>query len=90
MPDLRYERFTGGHYAVFTMDRPDRLNAMNPEMATELREAMAGIETDRRIIAVILLGAQRSFCAGADLGPCGRVDGSVSGSFFHLIDQEDR
>jgi cobyrinic acid a,c-diamide synthase len=28
--------------------------------------------------------------AGADLGPCGRVDGSVSGSFFHLIDQEDR
>ena len=50
------------------LHRPDRLNAMNPEMATELREAMAGIETDRRIIAVILLGDQRSFCAGADLG----------------------
>ena len=28
--------------------------------------------------------------AGADLGPCGRVDGSVSGSFIHLIDQADR
>jgi len=27
MPDLRYERFRGSHYAVFTMDRPDRLNA---------------------------------------------------------------
>jgi enoyl-CoA hydratase/carnithine racemase len=54
------------------LHRPDVLNAMNPEMATELRKALAAIELDRKIFAVILLGDERSFCAGADLGTMGK------------------
>ena len=39
MPDLRYERHPEGNYAIFTMDRPDRLNAQGLTMRDELREA---------------------------------------------------
>ena len=47
MADLRYERFPDGHYAVFTMDRPDRLNAQGAQMRTELREALSEFSHDR-------------------------------------------
>ena len=40
MPDLRYERHPEGNYAIFTMDRPDRLNAQGLGMRQELREAL--------------------------------------------------
>ncbi len=40
MPDLRYERFLDSHYAIFTMDRPDRLNAQGAAMREELRAAL--------------------------------------------------
>ena len=40
MPDLRYERFPAGHYAVFTMNRPDRLNAQGAVMREELQAAL--------------------------------------------------
>ena len=46
MPDLRYDRFPEGHYAVFTMDRPDRLNAQGAQMRQELREALAEFTHD--------------------------------------------
>ena len=46
MPDLRYERFSEGHYAIFTMDRPDRLNAQGARMRAELREVRAEFSHD--------------------------------------------
>ena len=46
MPDLRYERFRGSHYAVFTMDRPARLNAQGAAMREELREALDEFAAD--------------------------------------------
>ncbi len=67
MPDLRYERFPGGHYAVFTMDRPDRLNAQGAAMRQELREALDEFAADPEMRAGILTGAGRAFSAGADL-----------------------
>ena len=67
MPDLRYERFPNGHYAVFTMDRPDRLNAQGAAMRQELREALDEFSADPDMRAGILTGAGRSFSAGADL-----------------------
>ena len=67
MPDLRYERFSGGHYAVFTMDRPDRLNAQGAIMRQELREALDEFAADPEMRAGILTGAGRAFSAGADL-----------------------
>jgi enoyl-CoA hydratase/carnithine racemase len=49
-------------------NRPDRLNTMNEEMALDIMHAMDAVELDRNIIAVVLMGDERAFCAGADLG----------------------
>ena len=67
MPDLRYERFPDGHYATFTMDRPDRLNAQGAVMRQELRVALDEFAADPEMRAGILTGAGRAFSAGADL-----------------------
>ncbi|MEX2455131.1 MAG: enoyl-CoA hydratase/isomerase family protein, partial [Rhodospirillaceae bacterium] len=50
-----------------TLDRPEALNALNEEMAGEIMAAMSAAELDRKILAVILQGNERAFCAGADL-----------------------
>tara|TARA_B100000686_G_scaffold341836_2_gene419893 strand:- start:248 stop:1093 length:846 start_codon:yes stop_codon:yes gene_type:complete len=49
-------------------NRPDRLNTINEEMAEDIMHALDAIELDRKIVGAILMGDQRSFCAGADLG----------------------
>jgi len=67
MPDLRYERFLDSHYAIFTMDRPDRLNAQGAAMREELRAALDEFAADPEMRVGILTGAGRAFSAGADL-----------------------
>ena len=67
MPELRYERFPAGHYAVFTMDRPDRLNAQGAVMRQELQEALSEFSADPEMRAGVVTGAGRAFSAGADL-----------------------
>jgi enoyl-CoA hydratase/carnithine racemase len=51
-----------------TFNRPDRMNAMNAEMAAEILDVLAQVEAERETIAVIFAGNERAFCAGADLG----------------------
>ncbi len=63
---IRLER--DGHVATLTLDRPDRLNAFNDAMVSELVAACDEIDTDDTIRAVVVTGAGRAFCAGADLG----------------------
>lgn len=53
--------------ATVTLDRPDRLNAWTPRMEEELRAAMAEAARDDGVRAVLLTGAGRGFCAGADM-----------------------
>jgi 2-(1,2-epoxy-1,2-dihydrophenyl)acetyl-CoA isomerase len=53
--------------ATLTLNRPDKLNAINSEMAVALNEALGRISTDKNIHAVLLTGAGRAFCAGGDL-----------------------
>jgi enoyl-CoA hydratase/carnithine racemase len=53
--------------AVVTLNRPEQLNAMNPRMAEEIVQVMDEIDNDIRIRGVILTGAGRAFCAGADI-----------------------
>jgi enoyl-CoA hydratase/carnithine racemase len=50
-----------------TLNRPDRLNAMNSELVTGLTAALADIAADRSCRVVVLTGAGRGFCAGLDL-----------------------
>ena len=65
MPDLIYEKFQ--HHAVFTMNRPERLNALGGSMQGELTAALADFTADPAMRAGIVTGAGRAFSAGADL-----------------------
>jgi enoyl-CoA hydratase/carnithine racemase len=63
--ELRYE--VEDPIATITFDRPERLNAMTNRMTDELKHAVAQAEADERAVAIVLTGAGRGFCAGADL-----------------------
>ena len=58
---------TGGGIARVTLNRPDRLNAISPELLEDLDRACALVEGDAAVRAVTLTAAGRTFCAGADL-----------------------
>ena len=53
--------------AIITLNRPKQLNAWTDRMGAEVKHALAQAEDDRRVVAIILTGAGRGFCAGADL-----------------------
>jgi enoyl-CoA hydratase/carnithine racemase len=56
-----------------TLNRPDRLNAFNTQMLQELLAAFDEIDANDEVRAVIVTGAGRAFCAGADLGTGGQT-----------------
>jgi enoyl-CoA hydratase/carnithine racemase len=62
---LRYE--VDDPIATLTLDRPERLNAMTRRMEGEIKHALARAEDDSAVVAIVLTGAGRGFCAGADL-----------------------
>jgi enoyl-CoA hydratase/carnithine racemase len=53
--------------ALITLNRPERLNAWTDRMGDELRHALARAEADKSVVGIVLTGAGRGFCAGADL-----------------------
>lgn len=56
-----------GAVAVLTLNRPQSLNSFTAEMHQDLWRALDRAEADARVRAVVLTGAGRGFCAGADL-----------------------
>jgi len=66
-PSVLYR--TDGPVATITINRPDRRNAINPEVTTGISEALGTAESDEGIAAAVLTGeGDRAFCAGGDLG----------------------
>lgn len=64
-----------------TLNRPDALNAMNPELVDELQDYFGKLYTDHSVRVVVLKGAGRAFCAGLDLKDrSNRDDSGASGS----------
>jgi enoyl-CoA hydratase/carnithine racemase len=53
--------------ATISFNRPERLNAMTNRMTDELKHAVAQAEAEERAVAIVITGAGRGFCAGADL-----------------------
>ena len=58
---------------TITLNRPDKLNAMTPLLLHELKEAFEQANSDQTVRVVILTGAGRGFCAGADLAAASQL-----------------
>ena len=67
---MRYQTITcerRGAVALITLNRPDRLNAWTPQMASEQADAIRAANEDGEVGAILMTGAGRGFCAGADM-----------------------
>lgn len=62
---IRYE--IDGPVAVLTLDRPEKLNAVNSQMVAELGRALDAAEADPQVRAIVLRGEGKAFSAGFDL-----------------------
>jgi enoyl-CoA hydratase/carnithine racemase len=77
--EIRYE--IADRVLTITLDRPDRLNAFTQTMGRELIEAFDRADQDDEVRAIIVTGAGRGFCAGADL--------AAGGSTFDWRERQD-
>jgi enoyl-CoA hydratase/carnithine racemase len=67
---MEFEQITtelSDNVLTITLNRPERLNAFTATMGDELRAAFDGADADDEVRAVVVTGAGRGFCAGADL-----------------------
>ena len=53
--------------ALLTLNRPDELNSVNREMRTEILDVLKDLEDNPKVKVIIVTGAGRAFCAGADI-----------------------
>ena len=72
---------TSDRIATVTINRPDKLNALNGAVLTELAGAMAALTADAGVGAIILTGAGRAFVAGADIGDMANENTAALESF---------
>jgi len=80
---MEYEtiRFEVGEtgVAVLTVNRPESFNGMNVQMGDELRRALVEVHEREEVRVLVLTGAGRSFCPGADIKGFNADDGPASG-----------
>src|SRR5450432_2877411 len=103
MPTQEILYTVAGRVATLTLHRPDKLNAWTRAMEAEVRRAMQEAAADDNVRAIVLTGAGRGFCAGADMSLLqdvadGRVhplpepapdDSDVDGDADGLVDHKD-
>ena len=65
MPDLLEAKENG--VAWLTLNRPERLNALSPEMTGSLTETLQRLATDHEVGAIVITGAGRGWCSGGDV-----------------------
>ena len=82
---LIYEKNDG--LARIKMNRPDKLNAINPDVFDELENVLIDCEKDSGIKVIIVTGDKKAFGAGADLEPM--IDGDIARA-YELTDQSQR
>ncbi|MCE9524027.1 MAG: enoyl-CoA hydratase/isomerase family protein [Alphaproteobacteria bacterium] len=66
---------TSGSVATLTLNRPSGLNSLNKGLIDDIRNALRALAKDDAVKALIITGAGRGFCAGADLSNAGFGDG---------------
>jgi len=65
MPSVTYQ--SDGPIGRITLDRPDKLNAIDEQMPRQLRDAVGRANADDKVRVIVLSGAGRAFCSGYDL-----------------------
>lgn len=86
------------HIAVVTLNRPDKLNALNHETLTELQQAFNSLKDDKNIFVVIITGSgEKAFVAGADISEINKLDmldgkkfAEFGQSVFSMIEKFDK
>jgi enoyl-CoA hydratase len=63
------------HVTLITLNRPERMNAMAFDVMVPFREALEEVSADNDTRVVVITGAGRGFCSGADLESSGRIPG---------------
>ena len=74
---ILYQSDPDSSIARLTLNRPDRLNAINDQMQVEIADAVAQADADPNVRVLIITGAGRAFCAGGDMNQLG---GSTNGN----------
>ena len=77
IPEAPLLRELEGRVLILTLNRPQRLNALTPELHGQLREAVEHAARDPEVGALVLTGSGHAFCSGGDLGGSG---GDLGGS----------
>src|SRR3954464_5391591 len=58
---------TGSPVRVLTLNRPEKRNALNEDLIAALKEALREADADAAVACVVITGAGKDFCSGADL-----------------------
>lgn len=82
MTDQLLEHLDGG-VLTLTLNRPERLNTLTPEMSYALERVLLRAAEDREVGAIVLTGAGRAFCAGGDVKSM--AEGAVAPSFDERV-----
>jgi 2-(1,2-epoxy-1,2-dihydrophenyl)acetyl-CoA isomerase len=67
---------SAGNIARLTLNRPERMNALGADMSSEILDALTRVEVDTEVRVLVITGAGRGFCAGANLGS-GEITGGM-------------
>jgi enoyl-CoA hydratase/carnithine racemase len=79
---MDYEQITyevADPVATITLNRPEFLNAWTNQMGVEVKHAVGQAERDRNVVGIVLTGAGRGFCAGADMKMLSGISGGGAG-----------
>lgn len=75
---------------ILTMNRPDKLNALNSELTAELLHGLEAARDDESVRAVVITGAGRAFCAGADTSEFSTLTSDNPDAVFQRADLSRR
>jgi len=82
---LIYEKIDG--IAKIKLNRPDKLNALNPEVYNELDNTFVDCEADPEVKVVIIMGNEKAFAAGADIDEMAKGDVNIA---YQLTNQSQK
>ncbi|HEY8836595.1 MAG TPA: enoyl-CoA hydratase/isomerase family protein [Dehalococcoidia bacterium] len=85
---ILHERI-GSHIHKITLNRPERLNAMTSELQLEVTAVCREIENDRDARCLVITGAGRAFCAGADVSGMAERQNQTPDQMVQAVSLED-